>query len=205
MIDDAMEFATKAHEGQFRKGTRRPYIVHPIEVADIVSTMTKDEEVICAAVLHDTLEDCRDITFDILKLRFGTRVAEMVAQESEDKSLSWEERKGATIQRLGKASVEVQMIGLADKLSNMRDIDRDYPVVGDELWMRFRMQSKSALAWYYKGVRDALKENFSGIEAYEEYCRLIDKNFGPEPAHTGWMKGDRQHGGKDEGNLFCKQ
>lgn len=48
MIDDAMEFAARAHEGQFRKGTRRPYIVHPIEVADIVSTMTKDEEVICA-------------------------------------------------------------------------------------------------------------------------------------------------------------
>ena len=54
MLDDAIEFATKAHEGQFRKGTRRPYIVHPIEVMDIVSTMTKDEEVICAAVLHDT-------------------------------------------------------------------------------------------------------------------------------------------------------
>ena len=59
MIDDAIEFATKAHEGQFRKGTRRPYIVHPIEVADIVSAMTNDEEVICAAVLHDTIEDCR--------------------------------------------------------------------------------------------------------------------------------------------------
>lgn len=191
MIDDAMEFATKAHEGQFRKGTRRPYIVHPIEVADIVSTMTKDEEVICAAVLHDTVEDCGEITLDILKLRFGNRVADMVAQESEDKSLSWEERKGATIRRLKDAPVEVQMIGLADKLSNMRDIDRDYPVVGDELWKRFRMQSKSALAWYYKGVRNALKENFSGVDAYEEYCMLIDKNFGDEEDRDDWMKGDR--------------
>ena len=71
MIDDAIEFATKAHEGQFRKGTRRPYIVHPIEVADIVSTMTNDEEVICAAVLHDTIEDCGGITQEVLKLRFG--------------------------------------------------------------------------------------------------------------------------------------
>ena len=115
MIDDAMEFAARAHEGQFRKGTRRPYIVHPIEVADIVSTMTKDEEVICAAVLHDTIEDCRGITWDVLKLRFGSRVADMVAQESEDKSKTWEERKGATISRLKDAPVEVQMIGLADK------------------------------------------------------------------------------------------
>lgn len=86
MLDDAIEFATRAHDGQFRKGTRRPYIVHPIEVADIVATMTKDEEVICAAVLHDTIEDCRGITKDVLKLRFGDRVADMVMQESEDKS-----------------------------------------------------------------------------------------------------------------------
>ena len=179
MIDDAMDFATKAHEGQFRKGTRRPYIVHPIEVADIVSTMTKDEEVICAAVLHDTIEDCSGITWD-------------------------RERKGATIKRLRTAPIEVQMIGLADKLSNMRDIDRDYPVLGDELWGRFRMQSKSALAWYYKGIRDALEENFKGVDAYEEYCRLIDKNFGQGPAHTEWRKGDGQHGGEDESDLFCK-
>lgn len=52
MINKAIEFATRAHAGQFRKGTRRPYIVHPIEVGDIVSTMTQDEEIISAAVLH---------------------------------------------------------------------------------------------------------------------------------------------------------
>ena len=188
MIDDAIEFATKAHEGQFRKGTRRPYIVHPIEVADIVATMTKDEEVICAAVLHDTIEDCRGITKDILKLRFGSRVADIVMQESEDKSCTWEERKGATISRLKNAPVEVQMIGLADKLSNMRDIDRDYPVAGDALWTRFRMQSKEALAWYYKSIRDVLEERFKGVPAYEEYCVLIHKNFGPGPAHMGWQE-----------------
>ena len=165
MIDDAMDFATKAHEGQFRKGTRRPYIVHPIEVADIVSTMTQDEEVICAAVLHDTIEDCRGITRDVLKLRFGSRVADMVAQESEDKSRSWEERKGATISRLREASREVQMIGLADKLSNMRDIDRDYPVEGEELWNRFRMKSTDGLEWDDTGRRDVCEESCRGIGA----------------------------------------
>ena len=56
MIDKAIEFATKAHEGQFRKGTKRPYIVHPVEVGDIVATMPDAEEVISAAVLHDTIE-----------------------------------------------------------------------------------------------------------------------------------------------------
>ena len=178
MIDKAMRFATKAHEGQVRKGTSRPYIVHPIEVGDIVSTMTKDEEVISAAILHDTIEDCKGVTRDVLEEEFSERVASLVAQESEDKSKTWRERKGATIQRIRTAQREVQMIGLADKLSNMRDIDRDYPVAGEELWNRFRMKDKNIIGWYYKGVRDALKESFDGVPAYEEYCKLIKKNFG---------------------------
>ena len=69
------------------------------------------------------------------------------------------------------------MVGLADKLSNMRDIDRDYPVYGEELWNRFRMKDKKIIGWYYKGIRDALKDAFCGTDAYEEYCRLIQKNF----------------------------
>ena len=174
MIDKAIEFATKAHEGQLRKGTSRPYIVHPIEVGDIVSTMTRDEEVISAAILHDTIEDCEGISQRILAQTFSERVASMVAQESEDKSRTWMERKRATIEHLRTASREVQMIGLAD----MRDIDRDYPIVGEELWNRFRMKDKNTIGWYYKGVRDALQEGFCGVAAYEEYCRLIEKNFG---------------------------
>ena len=178
MIDRAIEFAAKAHEGQFRKGTKRPYIVHPIEVGDIVSSMTKDEEVISAAVLHDTIEDCAGVTEEILASTFTPRVARMVAQESEDKSKTWMERKEATIVHMRSAQLEVQMIGLADKLSNMRDIDRDYPVMGEEFWNRFRMKDKEMIGWYYKGIRDALQDVFTGVAAFEEYCRLIDKNFG---------------------------
>lgn len=177
MVDKAVEFATRAHEGQFRKGTRRPYIVHPVEVGDIVSTLTKDEEVISAAILHDTIEDCEGVSQRILAQEFSERVAFMVAQESEDKSKTWMERKRATIEHLRIAPHEVQMIGLADKLSNMRDINRDYPVVGEALWSRFRMKDKTIIGWYYKGIRDVLKDRFDGEPAYEEYCRLIKKNF----------------------------
>lgn len=186
MIDEAIAFASRAHEGQFRKGTKRPYIVHPVEVAEIVGTMTADDEIICAAILHDTIEDCAGVTEEILKKEFGERVASIVAQESEDKSLSWEERKGATIRHLGMAPFPVKLIGLADKLSNMRDIDRDYPVLGDELWKRFRMQSKAAMGWYYKGIRDVLRPEFEGAAAFEEYCTLVEKSFGSEPASLEW-------------------
>ena len=168
MIDRAVEFAFKAHEGQFRKGTGRPYIVHPVEVKDIVSTMTGDVEVISAAVLHDTIEDCEGVTQRILAQEFSERVARIVAQD----------RKKSTIEHLRNAPREVQIVGLADKLSNIRDIDRDYPVVGEELWNRFRMKDKRIIGWYYKGVRDVLREGFGGLDAYEEYCRLIEKNFG---------------------------
>lgn len=178
MVDKALEFATKAHAGQFRKGTKRPYIVHPIEVGDIVSSMTTDEEIISAAILHDTIEDCENVTKEVLEKEFSTKVVDLVMQESEDKSKTWMERKSATINRLATAKREVQMIGLADKLSNMRDINRDYPVAGEKLWDRFRMKDKDTIGWYYKGIREALFNDFSGIPAYEEYCQLVEKNFG---------------------------
>jgi (p)ppGpp synthase/HD superfamily hydrolase len=186
MVDQAIEFATKAHEGQFRKGTKRPYIVHPVEVMDIVSTMTDDEDVICAAVLHDTIEDCAGVTEEVLREQFGARVASLVARESEDKSKTWEERKSATIRHLRTADRDVQMIALADKLSNMRDIDRDYPVLGEELWKRFRMQSRRAIGWYYKSVRDVLRSDMGTEAAFQEYDRLVGTYFGTEPASLTW-------------------
>ena len=76
------------------------------------------------------------------------------------------------------APYEVRMIGLADKLSNIRDIDRDYPVMGEELWNRFRMKEKNTIGWYYKGLRESLREGFEQEEAFREYSYLVDKNFG---------------------------
>ena len=178
MIDRAAKFAEQAHKGTHRKGTRIPYIVHPLETALIASMLTNDEEILAAALLHDTIEDCEGVDANVLKEMFSARVAGIVSQESEDKSKTWMERKSATIERLKTAPIEVQMIGLADKLSNMRDIDRDYPVCGEELWNRFRMKDKATIGWYYKGVREALREVFAETEAFAEYCSLIDKNFG---------------------------
>lgn len=176
MIDKATEFAAKAHEGQLRKGTKRPYIVHPVEVGDIVASMTNDQEIIAAAILHDTLEDCPQVTEEILRREFGSRVTELVLHESEDKTKSWKERKQKTVNSLSGLPREAQYIALADKLSNMRDIDRDYALCGEELWNRFRMKDKHIIGWYYIEIMHAL-EHLQGIPAYEEYCRLVKKIF----------------------------
>ena len=106
MVARAIAFATKAHEGQFRKGTKRPYIVHPLEVGEIVATLTFDEEIISAALLHDTIEDCQGITREVLAQEFSERVAALVAQESEDKSKTWLERNRQGLSGYGRRVVE---------------------------------------------------------------------------------------------------
>ncbi len=178
IVEEAHIFATSAHKGQVRKGTATPYIIHPEEVATIVAEMTKDEDVIAAAYLHDTIEDCVGITKEVLAKEFNTRIAHIVSQESEDKSKSWMERKGGKIESLKHASYEVQVIALGDKLANLRDIDREYQERGDELWNKFNMKDKNVIGWYYRGVKQALEERFAETKAFQEYEKLVEKNFG---------------------------
>ena len=74
MLTKAIFFATKAHEGQMRKMTNTPYILHPIEVASIISTITDDQDIMAAGVLHDVIEDCHIDPATIREL-FGPRVS----------------------------------------------------------------------------------------------------------------------------------
>ena len=176
MIRQAAAFAEMAHKGAVRKGTNIPYITHPLETAVITSMMTGDEELIAAALLHDTMEDA-GITYDDLKNRFGVRVADLVAEESEDKSRSWQERKSTTLEHLKTASSEVKILTLADKLSNIRSMARDYLLKGEELWERFNVKEKEKHAWYYTSMKEALKE-LSGTAQYQEYTELCEQVFG---------------------------
>ena len=73
-LEKAIQFATKAHEGQVRKYTGEPYIVHPLAVMETVATVEHTDEMLMAAVLHDTVEDC-DVTLDDIVTEFGEIVA----------------------------------------------------------------------------------------------------------------------------------
>lgn len=161
LLNKAIVFATSAHEGQLRKGTQIPYILHPLEVAAIVGTMTTDDEIIATAVLHDVVEDT-DTTVEQIKERFGDHVAALVSSESEDKrenlsaESTWKIRKQETIDHLKTAPIEVKMITLGDKLSNIRAIHRDYNAIGDELWQRFNQKDKNEHYWYYRSIAECL-------------------------------------------------
>ena len=83
LLDRAIGFAVQAHAGTERRGKGYPYILHPLEAAAIAATITPDQEILAAAVLHDTVEDT-DVTVEALRAEFGDRIAELVAAESDD-------------------------------------------------------------------------------------------------------------------------
>ena len=181
LLDRAITFAVKAHQGMERKGKGFPYVVHPMEAVCIVATMTNDQELLAAAALHDVIEDT-DTTADDLKKEFGERVAMLVEAESDDKTggskaETWHQRKQDTLDRLRNADLDIKIVALGDKLSNMRAIAHDYAVLGDELWNRFTVKDPAEHAWRYHALAEALND-LSDTDAYKEFYTLVNKTFG---------------------------
>lgn len=155
-LNQAIYFAAERHAGQVRKGTTIPYIVHPMEVMTILEAMKADPDLLIAGVLHDTTEDT-DTTLDEIRILFGTEVSKLVAEHSEDKSKTWEERKEKEYRDTCEATLRCKKLVLADKLANLRSIYRDYQEFGNELWNRFHAGAEQQ-AWYYGKMIDALYE-----------------------------------------------
>jgi (p)ppGpp synthase/HD superfamily hydrolase len=178
MINDAMTFATAVHRKQKRKGTEIPYVFHPFEVGYILSQEGLSEEVVCAGILHDTIEDA-NVTYDTLKKVFNERVAELVKSQSEDKSLTWEQRKQHTLQKLkDQSSIEEALICCADKLSNIKSTEKDYRKVGEKVWDRFN-RGYEKQKWYYKGLVKSLV-SLEKYDIYKEFKEIVEKVFGNE-------------------------
>ena len=183
LVSEAIAFAVKAHDGMRRKKSESPYILHPMEAAVIVGTMTDDQSIIAAAALHDVVEDA-GITIQEIEEKFGARVRELVASETEDKradlppALTWRIRKEESLSVLKNTDdIAVLMVWLGDKLANMRSIYRDWKVEGDAMWQRFNQKDEKAQAWYYRSVV-ALTERLSDTSAWLEYKTLTEFVFG---------------------------
>ena len=182
LLDRAIIFAVRAHAGTERRGKGFPYLVHPMEAVEIVATMTRDQELLAAAALHDTVEDT-DTTVDQIREAFGDRIASLVASESDtlpegvSEADSWHARKQTAIDRLARASYDAKIVALGDKLSNMRAIARDYAQQGDALWNLFHAKDPKDHEWHYRGLADALSE-LRDTFAYKEFENLINQVFG---------------------------
>lgn len=154
ILEVAVRFAFEKHEGQKRKGSIVPYIVHPVDVMNILLEMDGDTNLLVAGLLHDVVEDA-GVTVSEIEQRFGKDVAEMVAGHSEDKSLTWKERKLEAIRETEQGDVRLKMLVLADKLSNLKSLYYDYKKCGEAVWNRFNAP-KEMQAWYYSRMIDAL-------------------------------------------------
>ena len=182
-VSEAIAFAVKAHDGMRRKKSEVPYILHPMEAAVIVGTMTDDQALIAAAVLHDVVEDA-GVAIEEIEEKFGRRVRELVASETEDKredlppAATWRIRKEESLEVLKNTDdIGVLMVWLGDKLANMRSIYRDFKVEGNAMWQRFNQKDASEQAWYYRSIV-ALTKALSDTSAWLEYKTLTELVFG---------------------------
>ena len=185
LVSEAIAFAVKAHDGMRRKKSEAPYILHPMEAAVIVGTMSSDQNLIAAAVLHDVVEDA-GVSIEEVEEKFGKRVRELVESETEDKradlppEATWRIRKEETLEVLKNADdISVLIVWLGDKLANMRSIYRDFKVEGNAMWQRFNQKNVEEQAWYYRSIVK-LTSRLSDTSAWLEYKTLTELVFGKE-------------------------
>lgn len=164
-INRCLEWASRMHREQVRKVGDVPFIAHPFAVALILSEYTDDEDTICAALLHDVLEDVPGEWEDRLRKLFGGRVLKIVKEVSEDKNpnikhderATWAARKQGYLKQLGKDSVASLMVSAADKYHNLFCMIEDYKIHGQKLFDRFNAPIKDRLE-FTQQVVEILKE-----------------------------------------------
>lgn len=182
-LSEAICFAAEAFDGKRRKGENTPAIFHSLEAAAVVQSLCDDEEVVCAAILHDTVEDT-DARLSEIKERFGERVAFLVESETEEKyseknpSDTWLQRKRESLKVLRESTdIGVRALWLGDKLSNLRSLSRLKDSLGDGMWQFFNQKEPDAHRQYYEAIAAELTA-FADTPGFRELTALINKVFG---------------------------
>ena len=156
------------------------YATVMMEVAQVLSTMTDDEEVITAGILHDIVEDT-DGTLAEIESRFGKRVAFLVSSESEkeypelDPAASWKLRKEDSLAVLKNSTdIGVKMLWLADKLTNIRSLAGEYSEKGEEIWKHLHQNDPAMQCWYYRSIAEIVELSLNKTGAFKEYIKHIN-------------------------------
>jgi (p)ppGpp synthase/HD superfamily hydrolase len=161
---EAFSFASTIHGEQRRKGTSIPYVAHLLGVASLTLEHGADEDEAIAALLHDAIEDAPDtlgphkanVVRAWIRLKFGGRVLEIVegcTDTDADPKPPWKIRKQQYVARVAHESSSVLVVSMADKLHNVRALERDYRILGDSLWGRFNPEAgRDGTLGYYRGL-----------------------------------------------------
>jgi GTP pyrophosphokinase len=154
-LSNALALAIQAHEGQVRKGTKIPYIAHPMAVSAIALEFGATEDQAVAALLHDAIEDGGNKYANIIKAQFGEHIHNLVqgctdgTPNQQGQKEPWLERKTAYLRHLEEASDEVLLVSCSDKLHNARAIVSDLINEGPSVFERFSSTPEQTL-WYYR-------------------------------------------------------
>lgn len=171
----ALTFATQLHANQVRKGSGVPYIAHLLGVASIALEYGANEDEAIAALLHDAIEDQGGVaTREEIRRRFGdvvTAIVEGCTDAQTTPKPPWRDRKEIYLAHLPTASESVLLVSAADKLYNARSILKDYRLLGEELWQRFK-GGRDGTLWYYRALADAFKRYYSS-PLVEELAKVI--------------------------------
>ena len=161
LIHKSITFATKVHSTQKRKGKDIPYITHPLTVALILSRVTQDENIICAGILHDTIEDCEpygSVTKEFLEKEFNGEIAGMVnAVTEQDKTLPWMERKMAALSYIKHMNHDSLLVKSADVLHNLVELNVDIAKWGDKVFESFNASKEDTIKRYAKLIPEIKK------------------------------------------------
>lgn len=180
MLEEAIIYATVLHQGLVRRLGKMPSILHPLEVSQILATMTDDQELITAGVLHNVVEET-DATLSQVEQRFGKRVADLVESDTEpdfpdeSNAETWMRRKEEGLRVLfNSRDIAVKMLWLADKLANIRSLARGYSEMGDAVWDEFDQKDTELQLWYYKTVAEYVEYDLIRTGAYKEFIKHIN-------------------------------
>ncbi len=134
LVRDALEFARQAHAGQLRRGSDgRPYIEHPVAVAELLLGHRYRDEVVAAALLHDVVEKSETEAAEVRE-RFGDTVGDLVEALTEDEAIpAYEERKEEHRWRVAKTGPEALAIFAADKLTNVMMLREAYALIDESV------------------------------------------------------------------------
>jgi guanosine-3',5'-bis(diphosphate) 3'-pyrophosphohydrolase len=171
LLLDALAFAAAKHRNQRRKDVdASPYINHPIALARVLSVEAgiRDETVIAAALLHDTIEDT-ETSYDELLARFGAAVASIVAEVTDDKNLAKAERKALQVAHAPHISLGAKWVKLADKTCNLRDVASSPPA-------GWPLRRRQAYFDWAKAVIDGLRGTHPLLEG------LFDRAYAARPS-----------------------
>lgn len=174
----AFNLAAELHAPQFRKGTKIPYISHLMSVSALVMEYGGDEDQAIAGLLHDVVEDCGAQYLDVIREKFGTRVATIVAActdgvpDANGEKPDWRQRKDAYLAHLEHADADILLVSAADKLHNARAILSDLRTIGPAVFERFKAGREGTL-WYYSRLAEIFLARLPGPLS-SELSRTVD-------------------------------